>query len=320
MSPKSSSGNQRFADPQSAQVYPLPCAEDLAWEANGEDAVCRIHIDQVPAESIIVPTLSVIGTHDYTYTASLHHQGHAWGLPAVPTGTGQTAPQATGPEPPATVSTHVDCFHVHEALSSLTVELRVRCGGIPARYLANVAWRPLQLEAPAGPSTSVCCTPPPAISQISQGGGVGSRICSPACLTMVMRGFDADVDLLRVADECYDPATKLYGVWPNAIRQAARRGFLGTTEAFASWADAERVLAAGHPLIASIRFAAGMLPGAPMQSTGGHLVVVHGASPECVVANDPAAPTVATVPRTYEADAFTQAWLSHRGAAYILLP
>ena len=155
---------------------------------------------------------------------------------------------------------------------------------------------------------------------MSQGGAAGPTICSPACLAMTLRGFDQRVELLDVAQDCYDPASKIYGVWPNAIRAAALRGSIGATEAFASWDAAEAVLDQGYPLVASIRFDAGKLPGAPLPRTAGHLVVIHGTSPECVVTNDPAAPNVASVPRTYPADAFTQAWLSHRGAAYILVP
>jgi len=135
---------------------------------------------------------------------------------------------------------------------------------------------------------------------------------------MVLRGLGAQADLEDTRKRCYDPGSKMYGMWPYAILTAAHHGHVGATEVFVDWSDPLRVLEADPPMVASIRFARDTLPGAPLNASGGHLVVVHGASPECVVVNDPAAPEVATVPRTYDTIAFTQAWLRHRGAAYIL--
>jgi hypothetical protein len=91
-------------------------------------------------------------------------------------------------------------------------------------------------------------------------------------------------------------------------------------EVFDDWCAPQRVIAAGVPMVASIRFAAGNLPGAPLKATPGHLVVVHGVGPDQVQVCDPAAPDTPTVPRTYATHHFARAWLEHRGAAYILLP
>ena len=74
------------------------------------------------------------------------------------------------------------------------------------------------------------------------------------------------------------------------------------------------------PLVASIRYAAGELPGAPMLATGGHLVVVTGVDGEAVLVNDPAAPYHGTVSRRYPLAAFSRAWFRHRGAVYIVSP
>ncbi len=111
----------------------------------------------------------------------------------------------------------------------------------------------------------------------------------------------------------------MYGVWPLALAAAARRGCLGAVEVFDRWDEALAVLENGVPLVTSIRFSAGELPGAPLTETGGHLVVVHGVSGDTVRVCDPAAPH-GDVLRDYPADAFSRAWLRHRGAAYILPP
>ena len=312
-------GAQRYADSQTASVYPLACTGDIHWHITGATAVCRLHIAQIPEASILIPSLSVLNQGDYAYDVKLIHENTEWRLAPVP----NTADQNTQtPRPMASdaISTHIDCFHVHEALTAMTLEFRVHSPSPPPRYLVTATWRPLEVTQPEGPLTSACCAPPPAVSQMSEGGSAGPAICSPACLTMALRGFSAKADLLQIAAECYDPATRMYGVWPNAIRTAASRGIVGATEALFHWDDAQCVLERGYPLITSIRFSPGKLPGAPLNATNGHLLLVHGASPEGIMTNDPAAPNVASVPRTYDATAFTQAWLSYRGAAYILVP
>jgi len=149
---------------------------------------------------------------------------------------------------------------------------------------------------------------------------LASRICSPASVAMVLGHWGSTEPWLRIVDECRDPATGMYGVWPLAIAAAARRGRVGAVELFADWGEPLAVLQQGIPLVTSIRFESGGLPGAPLLRTGGHLVVLFAAGPETVSVNDPAAADGASVTRTYPADAFSRAWLGHRGAAYILPP
>ena len=69
-------------------------------------------------------------------------------------------------------------------------------------------------------------------------------------------------------------------------------------------------------MVASIRFAAGGLAGAPLAATGGHLVLLRGIGDGAVVVNDPAAPP-AEVERRYSTEEFAAAWLRWRGAAYV---
>ena len=63
------------------------------------------------------------------------------------------------------------------------------------------------------------------------------------------------------------------------------------------------------------------LPGAPMQQTGGHLVVLYGLEFEgehgYALVMDPGAASAAEVARRYPLKAFSDAWLSHRGGAYL---
>ena len=74
--------------------------------------------------------------------------------------------------------------------------------------------------------------------------------------------------------------------------------------------EAERFIAAGIPLVASVRFGAGELSGAPISSTNGHLLVVVGFTRDGdVVVNDPAASGNSGVRRTYDRGQFEDVWL-----------
>src|SRR5690606_35516336 len=84
-----------------------------------------------------------------------------------------------------------------------------------------------------------------------------------------------------------------------------------------------RLIVAGIPVITSQSFKEHELPGAGY-STGGHIMVVRGFTPEGdVIANDPAAPTDEGVRRVYPRAAFEDVWLCGArsgGLAHIIHP
>jgi hypothetical protein len=149
---------------------------------------------------------------------------------------------------------------------------------------------------------------------------IAGRVCSPVSTAMVIGAHRRSVITERIIAECHDTITGMYGLWPLAIRSAAAAGLIGAVELFSDWQPALACLDAGLPLVASIRYAGGQLPGAPMNATGGHLVVVHGVTGSEVLVHDPAAPNHGSVSRRYPLDAFSRAWFRHRGAVYILCP
>ena len=109
-----------------------------------------------------------------------------------------------------------------------------------------------------------------------------------------------------VFDYGYDGA----GNWAfNTAYAAVRTGDAFVTR-LTNLREAERFIAAGIPLAASIRFSRGQLSGAPIGATSGHLVVISGFTRDGdVVVNDPAARTDASVRRTYDRGQFERAWL-----------
>ncbi len=304
----------RFADARTAAAYPLECHGQLDWQVTDSIHKARIKLPEIPAGAILVPSLALVSDDDYRFQFVLKLGASRWALRPVPC---ESAPE---PETNPAVSTHIDCFHVHEAIRG--AELQIEIVGLrhASDYLVTLSARVLDLDEIPGPTATTLCPAPPVISQMSLGKKLGPRVCSPTCITMLLAQFGKEPDLARVSAACFDPVSKLYGVWPLALRAASRAGCLGAVEVFEDWRGPERIIAAGLPVIASIRFAAEGLPGAPLTASSGHLVVVHGIGPDEVLVCDPAAPDTAGVPRTYDSQSFGRAWLQHRGAAYILLP
>jgi len=77
----------------------------------------------------------------------------------------------------------------------------------------------------------------------------------------------------------------------------------------------------GIPVVISIAFRKGQLPGAPISSTNGHLIVVRGfTSTGDVIVNDPAAATDAQVQIVYNRADLQNAWFNSNGTVYVMYP
>ena len=312
----------RFADADTAARYPLPTSGAAAWASGGTGARLVVELGDLGAGTIVVPSLAFrlsaeaddTGEPGPAHRWTLRAAERCWPLQWVPATEPPAAPQKGSP-----VSTHVDCFRVHRALSGTFLELELD-SEIPRRYLVCVSSRAFTVAAPPLPESAAALPcPPPQRSQLSAPEAIAQRICSPTCVSIVLDAWRRPHDWLEVAAECHDPVTGMFGVWPLALRAAARRGCIGAVEVFAGWREPMTVLERGVPLVTSIRFSAGELPGAPLPETSGHLVVVYAAGPDEILVCDPAA-NPGEVHRSYPATAFSAAWLRHRGAAYILPP
>ncbi|MGA1371684.1 MAG: C39 family peptidase [Pseudomonadales bacterium] len=312
----------RFADTETAGRYPLAVTEQAVWLAG----TLRLVLPSLPAGTLLVPSLALPDVPVTPHRWTLSADGVKWPLPIVPAAAGTSAP----PSPDPRASGEIDCWRLHDDLVNPTLTLELEAP-TPTRYLISVSARAYTLAEPLAPgSEQTTAAPIPPLSQLDAAPDIARRICSPTSLAMLIGSLRAQTgaavrhavleDWQALVAECRDPATGLYGLWPLAIGAAARRGFPGAVEVFESWRDPLAVLARGLPFVASIRFARDALPGAPLAETGGHQVVVAGINNEHVLVFDPAAPSADSVARRYPAAAFTRAWLSQRGAAYILCP
>jgi hypothetical protein len=84
------------------------------------------------------------------------------------------------------------------------------------------------------------------------------------------------------------------------------------------WEVARGLLDAGHPLIASVRYAEGELRDGAVRKTNGHLLVVRGYEGNRVLVNDPAAARDDEVSRTYDLGEFCTVWLERSAVGYVL--
>ncbi|MYF10090.1 MAG: hypothetical protein F4229_03710 [Gammaproteobacteria bacterium] len=306
----------RHGDRASAAKYPLATATALPWQAAADGAWCELALPPCPAAHIIVPSLST-DLRECTYQVTLHTADDRWTLQAVPSpppsGRRRARRPASGP-----ISTHIDCFHTEADLPASRLRFRLRQAEPPLRHLLAVSVRPLEMRPQAPKAVRAVAPRPPAISQMQGPRAIAQRICSPTALAMTLKAVDAGIDWLEVVERCFDQGTQSYGCWPMAIRCAASYGRLGAVEVLPAWEPVIRVLRAGLPIVASIDFGAGEMPGAPLSKTAGHLVTCYGVDGDTVLVNDPAAGEARSVPRRYDLEAFSRAWLRRRGAAYIM--
>lgn len=171
--------------------------------------------------------------------------------------------------------------------------------------------------------------------QYRQYGGGGEAWCSPTSLSMLLGYYGAlppastyswvskryaDRWVDHVARSTYDFGYHGTGNWSFNAAYATNRGLDAFVTRLTDLRQAERFIAAGIPLEASIAFGPGQLSGAPIGSTAGHLVVITGfTSAGNVIVNDPAAASDASVTRVYNRAQFERAWQSRSsGTVYVV--
>jgi hypothetical protein len=216
----------------------------------------------------------------------------------------------------------VDIDEVRAAPALDAVRVRLRAAGPYAETLLTAPWL-LTMSAWDGalPATTTAAAPVhlavPPRSQMTEPEPDRLRICSPTSVAMTLAYLGCDVPTMTLAAEIFHAATDRYGVWPAAVRAAAARGRPGYLLRFADWDAVAWCLARGLPIVASIRYAEGELTHGAMRDTTGHLIVITGLEGDDVLVNDPAAPTMADVPRRYSRSEMTRVWLERAGVGYV---
>lgn len=219
----------------------------------------------------------------------------------------------------ATATGGLDCVATGTALPAPRLELR-GSGTAPtdAVLLVSVRARRITVRDDGATAGELAV---PGLSQMTRPAEIARHVCSPLSVAMVLAAAGRPVDPETFARSCEHPHHgKLFGMWPLNLARARSEGFGGLVRIFERVEEIAHLLDAGVPIIASIRFEAGRLPGAPLPRTGGHLVVLRGLGEETVLVNDPAAPSDDAVARRYDRAPFLEAWLADRGVGYLLWP
>lgn len=148
---------------------------------------------------------------------------------------------------------------------------------------------------------------------------IKGEICSPTSTSMVMAHFGVDRPTQENALAIYDVEYDLFGNWNRAVARAGELGLEAWLERFSSMDEVKARIAAGQPVIASIRFPSGTFPSNVMDSTDGHLIVIRGFTPEGdVIVNDPASKDRGDGV-VYKADELARAWFQNAGGVAYLI-
>ena len=162
----------------------------------------------------------------------------------------------------------------------------------------------------------------PARSQMDEQESYKHDICSPTALAAVLAFWGKNLNVTDVADRVRDRASLLYGNWPANTAFAASQGLETRVARLQSLDELAREVAEGRPVVVSLTFGPGELPGSPIKRTKGHIIVVTGFTEQGdVIVMDPAAPDKTQTRRVYGRAAFHKAWrVNKRGLAYVIGP
>ena len=218
-----------------------------------------------------------------------------------------------------------------DAAASLDVdELKLKSPATAARYRVKLraARRPVRLRSVALALSDASAPPEPpaastgpwtrelaviARSQRDEQEKYKHDVCSPTSLAMVLEYWGHKRTTETVALAVRDRASELFGNWPANAAYAATFGLDARVARLESFAGLESEIAAGRPVVVSVTFGDGELPGAPVKQTAGHLMAVTGFTKEGdVIVDDPAG---------HGRAAFHKAWrVNKRGLAYLIGP
>jgi hypothetical protein len=142
--------------------------------------------------------------------------------------------------------------------------------------------------------------------------------CSATALSMLNAYFGLNYDVQSTARAVFDRAYNGTGNWSFNVAFSGSLGLRAAVVYLRNLDHAQRLIESGIPVAISYSWSGDELPGAPIEHSDGHLVVLCGftANGDCAV-NDPAAPNLRVV---YPRSAIERIWQRNNGVAYAVAP
>ncbi|MDE2489488.1 MAG: C39 family peptidase [Elusimicrobia bacterium] len=225
----------------------------------------------------------------------------------------------------ASATLDVDELKLKSPATAVRFRLRFKAARAPV-VLRQAALALSNGDAPAGPPAF---EPGPWVreldvaprSQLDAESKYKHDLCSPTSLAMTLAFWGRRRATEAVALAVRDRTSELFGNWPANAAYAASLGLDARVARLNSLDDLQDQVAAGRPVPVSVTFGPGELPGAPIEKTAGHLMVVVGFTKDGdVIVRDPAARD-GGVRRVYARAAFHRVWrVNKRGLAYLIGP
>jgi hypothetical protein len=145
------------------------------------------------------------------------------------------------------------------------------------------------------------------------------EICCPTCVSMVMESLGVNLPTEEVARQAFDSEYKIYGSWPRASQAASRHGLEAWVERFRDHEDVKRMVAAGMPVVASIRAKKGELRNATYPKSDGHLILLRGFTAHGdYIVNDPYSPGPGGAEIVYSSEDIQKVWLDRGGVGVMI--
>lgn len=142
--------------------------------------------------------------------------------------------------------------------------------------------------------------------------------CSPTSLSMLNAYFGLDYTVQDTARAVFDRAYNGTGNWSFNAAFSGSLGLRAAVVYLRNLDQAQRLIEAGIPVAISYSWKGDELPGAPIDHSDGHLVVLTGftANGDCAI-NDPAASNLRVV---YPRASIEHIWQRNKGVTYAVAP
>ena len=148
---------------------------------------------------------------------------------------------------------------------------------------------------------------------------LGGEICCPTCVAMVLESHGIEIGTMKASANALDHEHGIYGNWPRAAQSVVRHGLASEVRRFRETDDLKPFIAAGVPVMASIRARPGEMQNARYKSTNGHLILIIGLTPEGdFIVNDPASPGAGGEEIVYTDAEIRKAWFEKGGVGIVI--